>query len=463
MLIQCPSCDTQAQIPDSKEGAKVRCASCGKIYVARDRSGRGRGPKKEDPTKYFLIGGVVLAAIAIAVMSSSGEETDYSEKTAEVEEPKKDTTPYVDPMGWDGPTVSLARSMHKAAYTGDESRLKSKLDPASAYEFAGHPDATAEDEPAAASENETPEGEAVAEAPAQLWADVGEVERVQWTSAYMDEVLTAGVDGVVTAWKPFDGKVVSLEGGIAIVHVRVAARDASLGVDDRWTRWTFKNLDGEGGTDDRWRWIAVDRYISPEEAAKGRRKGKVRAEKKTLTDGSVVYESKIRAIPFPADMDGAEQTRLTELVASLVEDIDARPSVRSKFSAQLTEAGKPAIPALLTKMAELSETLTTDSRANEDSMVRINWINNVLRDITGNETTFVVDVSMGGTKERIDSGLKQWYGWYDRKFKRFDGLEVSGDPLMDDPNFVPRTPEERRKYQKNLEEQLRLEREKNRK
>ena len=122
----------------------------------------------------------------------------------------------------------------------------------------------------------------------------------------------------MAAWKPYDGSVVSLEAGVAIVHLRVQASDMSLKLDDRWTRWILKNLDGESGGDDRWRWIRAERYISPEELAAMRRRGRRKAEKKTLSDGSVVYESELRTIPFDVEMPAEEQQRLTALIATFV-------------------------------------------------------------------------------------------------------------------------------------------------
>jgi len=37
MLIQCPSCQARATVSDDHEGARVRCAECGRICVARPR------------------------------------------------------------------------------------------------------------------------------------------------------------------------------------------------------------------------------------------------------------------------------------------------------------------------------------------------------------------------------------------------------------------------------------------
>lgn len=461
MLIQCTSCGATAKIPDSKEGAKVRCPSCGHVYVARPKSAAGRSSRKEDPTKYFIIGGALLAAIVIAMIATSGgDEPSYA--TPKPEPKKKDEGPYVDPMGWEGPVVRIARDMHNAAFAGNDSKVRSKMDGEGAYAIEGEKIAALAAEAAAALEigdaAENAEGAPAETTDRAAWSTLDEIEKVQFTDARVAAALTMGAEGAVHGWKPYDGSVVSMEAGMAVVHLQVQARDASAGLDDRWTRWTLKNLDGEGGPDDRWRWVDVDRYITPEELAKMNRKTRKKAEKKTLSDGSVVYESEIRAIAFPADVPADEQARLSKLADDLVADLDAPPRVRNKIATELVDTGKNAIPAVLTTMARISGELSDDMSQNEDALNRIFFLHNVMRDITGIETTFDVSVEMGATKERINSGIKQWYGWYDRKFKRFEGLEAAGDPLADDPDFQPKTPEEIRRYNKALKEQLEEER-----
>ncbi len=301
------------------------------------------------------------------------------------------------------------------------------------------------------------EPDAAAE-PAPSWESLDELGRIQWASDYVASVMTPGPEGAVAAWKPYDGSVVSLEDGIAVVHLRVQARDMSLKLDDRWTRWVLKNLDGESGPDDRWRWIRAERYLSPEELAAMGRRGRRKAEKKTLSDGSVVYESELRAVPYDLGMPAEEQQRLNALIDSLVEDVDAPPRVTRVIREQVIAAGKPIVPGLLTKMSSIVEAMPSRPDQDEDDRIRLNFLHEALRDITGHETTFVVSEAMGGTQERIKSGLKQWFAWYDRKYKRFDGLEEAGDPLMDDPDFVPKTKEEMREYNRALREQMEEER-----
>lgn len=443
MLITCTSCGTQAKIPSSKEGAKVKCPSCGHIYVARTRGAKGAS---QDPTKMYIIGGAVVAMILLVIVASNTSDDPPYVPPVEEEKPKE-TEVYVDPMSWDGPLVGLARQLQEAASAANEARLLTRLDARSALEYT--PPIAEGEEPAAA--------EAEAEA-APTWESLDELGRIQWASDYVAAVMTPGPEGAVAAWKPYDGSVVSLEDGIAVVHLRVQARDMSLKLDDRWTRWVLKNLDGESGADDRWRWIRAERYLSPEELAAMGRRGRRKAEKKTLSDGSVVYESELRTIPYDLGMPAEEQQRLTALIDRFVEDVDAPPRETRVLREQVIEAGKPIVPGLLTKMASIVDQMPSRPDQDEDDRIRLNFLHEALRDITGHETTFVVSEAMGGTPERIKSGLKQWFAWYDRKYKRFEGLEEAGDPLMDDPDFAPKTKEEMREYNRALREQMEEER-----
>ena len=76
--------------------------------------------------------------------------------------------------------------------------------------------------------------------------------------------------------------------------------------------------------------------------------------------------------------------------------------------------------------------------------------NLALSDITGYVTTFKVHELLGATRERQESGLKQWFGWYDRKYNRFVERQEQGleevDALLD--QFEPRSEKERREFEK---------------
>ncbi|MGK0482674.1 MAG: putative RNA-binding Zn-ribbon protein involved in translation (DUF1610 family) [Planctomycetota bacterium] len=457
MIIKCTSCGSQAKLPDSKEGAKVKCPSCAHIYVARPAGAKGASRSRgEDHTSKFIVGGVVLVGGAIlAIIGSGGSDAPVvPEKPKEVE--KRVVDAYVNPLGWDGPPVMLARTLHQAAFSANESKLSVSIDLEGAYKFVPNEEFAGEEltPPPKAAEAEGEETDTAElseptepEEPA-VWETLDPMARLTFQDQLVEAVMTPLEEGAVRDWEPFDGKVEYTNGVIAIVRLKVVFRDTDAGRPDRYTQWTMKNIGGDRGTDDQWRWIHVEHWVTPEEAAASRRGLRVRAEKKTLSDGSKVYESVIRAIPFDDDVPAERRAQLTKLANDLVGDIDAPPRVRRPISEDLTFAGKAAIAPLLTKMAEISHAMSPNMDENEEDRIRLNFIHQILTDITDFQTTFAVAVQMGSTKERIESGIKQWFGWYDRKYRRFAvDDEPAADPLLDDPNFVPTTPEERRVYE----------------
>ena len=69
MQIQCPSCHARARLSEDHEGTKVRCAECGRVFVARALGGR-RGPNTG-----LLIGGFAGAlglVVVVFVVRSCG-------------------------------------------------------------------------------------------------------------------------------------------------------------------------------------------------------------------------------------------------------------------------------------------------------------------------------------------------------------------------------------------------------
>lgn len=471
MIIKCTSCGSQAKIPDSKEGAKVRCPSCDHVYVARPAGARGAKRGEDHTSKFIMGGGIAVGAAIIAILASRGGSDPVVEPEVE-EVVKKEVPVYVDPLSWEGPAATFARGLHQAAYSANEAKLMTTLDLEGAYGYVPIPDVAGEtlapppkgieiggsESDAAPSEDGT-EGDADEDVQEEVerpaWAALDEVGRLSFQDGQI-QAVTADLDeeGAVRDWDPFDGNVVFSEGLIAVVRLKVVCRDTDEGLPDRWTQWTLKNPGGIDGAADQWKWINVDRWVTPEEAALSRRGRRVKAEKKILSDGSKVYESKIRAIPFDVDVAPERAAELTKLVDDLVADIDAPPRIRNVITEDLTFAGRAAIAPLLTKMASIVETMSTNSDENLEDRIRLNFIHQILTDITSYRTTFAVATEMGETQERIESGIKQWYGWYDRKYKRFEVEEKDEvvDPFLNDPHFKPQTPEEVRQYQKALKE-----------
>ncbi len=466
MIIKCTSCGSQAKIPDSKEGAKVKCPSCAHVYVARPAGARGAKRGEDHTSKYIMAGGIAVGVFVIAIMANRGSSEAAVVEPETEEVVKKEVPVYIDPISWEGPAATFARGLHQAAYAANEVKLSTTIDLEAAYGYVPIADVAGdvlapkpkgvemgggEEEPS----EEAPEEEA-AEVERPAWGTLDEAARLTFQDELMATV-TANLDdeGPVRDWEPFDGSVVFSEGPIAVVRLKVVCREAGEDLADRWTQWTLKNPAGIDGPADQWKWVHVERWVTAEEAAISRRGRRVKAEKKILSDGSKVYESTIRAIPFDDDVPAERAAQLTKLVDDLVGDIDARPSVRNGITEELLLAGRPAIAPLLTKMASVVETMSSNDDENLEDRIRLNFLHEVLSDITGYRTTFAVATQMGESQERIESGIKQWYGWYDRKYKRFKADaddEIVSDPLLDDPDFKPETPEEAREYNRALAE-----------
>jgi hypothetical protein len=92
-----------------------------------------------------------------------------------------------------------------------------------------------------------------------------------------------------------------------------------------------------------------------------------------------------------------------------------------------------------------------DFQLTYEQAVQIQELNMILSRITDWNTSYQVDLAMGTTKERQASGIRQWFGWYDKKFKKYwrnaDSTE-GDDPFMDDPDFQPRNEKEAREFER---------------
>jgi len=431
MIIECTSCGARAKLPDSKEGAKVRCGECGRVYVAHPPGARrGSRARKEDPTKYFIIGGAVLV-FGLVMLITNRAKDDPPVVAAPEPEPELDTAPA---RGWDSPHVVFARQLHDLAFSRNTSKLFVLLD---------FPRIHAHTQAALA--------EPAAEGAADLAADLA---GLSWESldgasqsAFKNEVVDAFVSDegemAVSKWKPYDGDVEAESEDMAIVRVHMQSRSGDPEVFDRWMEWELVR-----GKDLRWRAWRWERWISPEEQKRERVARAKKTVRKTLSDGSEVIEAEVRVDIEYHEETTPEQIARTESLIDQLIDLDAGPKELTAANKGLEELGKHAVPGLLKRMGGIP--LDT-----EDNAIRLNLIHRSLTEITGYQTTFTVHVAMGGTEERMDSGIKQWFGWYERKWKRFwrdaDKIEEEEDPLWDNPNYKPRNENERRR----MEEQRR--------
>ncbi|MDP6739315.1 MAG: zinc-ribbon domain-containing protein [Planctomycetota bacterium] len=424
MIIECTSCGARAKLPDSKEGAKVRCGECSHIYVARPPGARRSSKaQKDDPTKYFIIGGavVVFGLVMLIVNRGKGDPPPVVEAAPPVVE--EDTGPST---GWDSPHVLFARQMHDLAFSKNTSKLFVVLD------FA-----KLRDHEIASAATATPEGEQ----PVTLagYTSLDGAAQTAYRNTTVDGLTSAEGEMPVSLWKPYDGDVVAETEKSAIVRLHVQSRSGDPDLSDRWMEWEFVR-----GTDMRWKAWRWERWISPEEEKRERTRRTKKTVRKTLSDGSEVIEGVVREeIAYHAETTPEQITEIEGLIGQLI-NMEARPKEITAARGRLEEIGKHAVPGLLKRMGGIP-------LESEENAIQLNLIHMLLSDITQYQTTFVVHVAMGGTQERIDSGIKQWFGWYDRKWKRFwreaDSREEEIDPFWDNPNYKPRNENERQRME----------------
>jgi predicted Zn finger-like uncharacterized protein len=428
MLIQCPSCATQAKLPDSKEGAKVRCPQCSFVYVAREGgTGARRTPRSRSTTMPIAIGAGLVALLFVLIFAMKGGD---SAPPAVIDEPVVVAPPPpADSTGWDSEPVKLARQIHDDAFGLKEFNLVRHIDVPRAWAVQQARMAAAEDAAQDATEEESaPE---IPDVSAFMAFDPHERSVLQ--AELLAELQMQGNDNLVAAWKPVDGSVVAETDKHATVRVQLAPRDPELGVALRWIEWRMVRAD------DRWKAYSWERWISPEELRAERAARAPSKQRKELSDGSIVYEAEPRPIPYPDDVPQAERDRIDALIVKLI-DLDRRDQFQVR--AELTEIGKNAIPPLLTCMYQLIEKgLVTDEDA-----TRVVQVDRALYDLTDFITTWKPHEALGATKERQESGLRQWFSWYDRKFRRFEGPAEQPDMLEE--LLAPKNEEEARELER---------------
>jgi len=431
MLIECPACHARAKLPDSKEGAKVRCPQCSRVYQAYPVGTAGARRRTADPTKYFLIGGAVLAFVLVlmVVQRSRGDGIIAAE-----EEPEVVGTGPGDYSGWNSELCLLARRLHELAFQANEPLLRNLVDPVRAYELRMFPEAGEE-----GGEQEDPDG--AAEAPGASdpapWTALSQDERSLFLGELVEALISGPESELVVDWEPFNVAGLPGEEGVvsetdedAIVRLQLEHREDSA-LASRNIEWRFVKLGGE------WKAYHWERWYSPDELQAERKQRAKKTVKRTLSDGSFVIESEVRPIPFMDETPPAQRELIQVLVDKLVQaDPIPSPKELNATRAELAAIGKPAIPALLTKFA----VIPLDS---EENAILLNLVHLQLQDMTGYITTFKPHEALGATQERMDSGLKQWFGWYDRKFKKFTG-KAEGD----EPDLEPLSDEERREIER---------------
>jgi len=419
MIIQCPACGARAKLPESQEGAKVRCAECERVYVARSGSGGrgGRSSSQSNPAMPIGIGAGVVALVLILLMLKGGDEPAAAPQLPEAETTKR--TEPVDQTGWKSELVVHARKLHDFAFERDEFQLQANL----SFPHIWARRQVGQDE-------EVPETIDATGYEALTSADIDALR-----GEVLDFLRSKEALNLVANWEPFDGSVVAQSDTDAVVRLALQPRGEEFGDGTRNIEWRMVK-DGS-----RWKAWYFERWISPEEAKQERIRRKRSYAQKTLSDGSVVIEGEPKPIPYMDETSLEQRERIDGLIEKLV-DLELPAKELSKVKAELELEGKHAIPALLTKFYHQSQAGFPDM----DSAIQAQLVHSMLSDITGYVTSFKAHDALGATQERRDSGVRQWYGWYNKQFKKFEAREEETDLLDETIEF--KSERERREYEK---------------
>lgn len=424
MIIECPACGARAQLPDSKAGAKVRCVECERVYLARAAGSRAPVKSRSSALPVAIGAGVVVLIIALFALSNRGKRA----QPVVVEETKApEPAPVVDATGWDSPLVKFTRKVHDMASARDEVDLQNVLAEDRVWARVKGAENGEEVDPAG-------------------YANLDDTTRLTFVDGVLSSMTADDPENLVGAWVPFDGGVIEETDDAATVRLTLHPRDAAT-AGTRHIEWLL--VKGPRG----WRAWSWERWFSPEELDAARVAQASTRKKRTLSDGSVVLEAETKKVEYMPETTPEERARIEGLIAQML-DFTTRPAPRTQAGDELRAIGKPAIPGLLNKLYELDQAGWDDV----DSASRGKLVHNTLQDITGYVTTFNPHEALGGTDERRESGVRQWFYWYDKRFAKFEARPEETDLLEE--NFQPKTETEKREYEKykKLQEQEEAER-----
>ena len=429
MIIQCPQCKTQARLPESQEGAKVRCSECERVYSAIPvGAARGSSAKNTALPIYIAVGvGVAIMLVAVMMMSGKREEIQpiAAEPTVEKELPVA-----VDYEGWNSAPVKLVREFHRAALSYNEAKLRQMIDGKRTWERVQAEAVEAAEKQA---ERGLAENEAPIEPDSRSWSELAQDQRATFVGEIVEQVCKGSEKELIADWTPYDGKVLAEVDGILTVEVSLK-NDVDL--TGRTFHWKVVR-DGEN-----WRAFSWKRFYSQSEMAELARNRAKKTKKVTLSDGSLVFEGEPGPIAHFEDTPTELRSEIDIQYATMIDQTIA-PRKNAAALRALIEVGKPALPVLLTGLFNIP--LDTDEHA-----MQLNLIDQALRGITGHYTTFDPMSGDEKTEERRQSGIKQWFGWYNRKGKRFTEKKFEEDGI--DTALQPRSAGEQRAYEKALKD-----------
>lgn len=399
MLIECPFCRATAKFPDDKEGSKVRCSGCSKVYVAREKGSRAKGKGGMNPTTLGIgIGAVVVIGIFAFLANNHEKAAPPPAPPPVVKAPE----PVVDSSGWDSEYVKLVRQAYDLALASNESALANLLDGARiAKRIAeAHPDDPTKQ------------------------IDFAALDIVK-KQDYLAEVARGMISGTDEdsphLWKPVEGSVLTYDLLDIVVRVTVDRRleaGSTEIADSRTYDWTLARPDDKA----KWKITGWQRFLSDDEKRAARKKTKV--QKVTLDDGTSLFQAEMRHLdPYP-DTTPEEIARIEKAMATM---LDLNLTKESNLARdELVAIGRAAIPLLLNKFYEIKVVEDAD----DPSLVQLMITYEALRRITGYDPGFTA--MPGQTTERRTMALKAYFAWWERKGKDFKAPPPPGKDLLED-------------------------------
>lgn len=420
MQIQCPSCHSRAQLPSDKEGAKVRCGECGRVFVARSRlaASRGRGGSSGGPN-LGLLGGLGAGALLLMVLwfvTRGGDEATpalagVGSVPAAAPDPAPDTP---DPTAWDGPLFRSVLALHEAYRNANSEALERRLD----ARLFWH----AEEIARAAETGAEPRDPGA-------YAILAPAEVSECTRRFIASLKDSPEAELLSEWEPYDGEVLDFDHQDAVV--RLTLGPITGGTEKRWLDWTLhKDRRGE------WRATAWKRFgEDPEQEVAGSsdsapsraKASEAQAPVKEITfaDGKTVFERDPEPLEHLESTPPDMRRQIDQLLVTMTNLDLTRESAAAMR--EMVAMGKPAIPLLLTGIYQAK----LDS---DESRIKANIMVIALRNITGEAFGYDPQARLGGetgfNEERTDSAIKQWFAWWYLNRQSFE--EKNREDLLKD-------------------------------
>lgn len=416
MLIECPFCHATAKISEDKDGAKVRCSGCSKVYVAHEKGSRAKGGKGGvNPTTLGIgIGTVVLIAIFAYVANNHEKPKPEPTPPPVVQAPP----PMVDNSGWEGEYVKCVRSVYDMTLSMNEGALVKMLDGARIGKRL------AESAPADAPK------------PAEF-ETLDAAAKQAFLESVAQEMMRGTDENSPHFWKPVDGRLLDpfdlLQLTVEITaDKRLEAGSTELPVTRKF-RWGLSRPDDKS----KWKVWSWEHFVTEEEKRLARKKTKV--QKVTLEDGTSLFQAEMRHLdPYP-DTTPEQVAQVEKAIATML-DFTLRPKENNLARDELVAIGRPAIPLLLNKFFEIKIVDAED----DPSLIHVNMVYETLRRITGYDPGFTA--MPGQTEERRTMALKAYFAWWERKGKSFTAPPPPGKDLLED--LVTPTERDKREIEK---------------